>query len=170
MTDAGDPAPPADRSTPDDLRPSRENLAWALGRWIGKRTGAEDLVVIAVAGRTSLVPGAGGRDAGVVIWPPEARVDDPDSTGWWLDRELEQWAGERKFRGDLVVLLDAPLTGVTGPAGTLPAKAAGWLRRLCDGPELASRGYARPRAAAVWGWKAGSAPALPRVRGPPRLA
>lgn len=107
----------------EELKVTRDNLDWAVTRWLKARLRPDDVAVIYFAGQAIGLPpevgspeGAAGR---AYLLPIGARIDNLDRTGWSLDSALDELAarppgagaGSQRPDATVVCLLDTSLAG-----------------------------------------------------------
>jgi WD40 repeat protein/uncharacterized caspase-like protein len=120
------------------LRPTLENLDWAVVEWLGHRVRKDDIVVIYFAGQAiAKGPQPGTRAGRAYLLPIDARGGDVHATGWSLDDALDKAKGLAEKKARVVIWLDTSTLG-RGRAG-LPAEKGGasgqdWLRTLTRWP------------------------------------
>jgi WD40 repeat protein/uncharacterized caspase-like protein len=120
------------------LRPTRENLDWAVDSWLGHRVRKDDIVVIYFAGQAIAKGPLPGTPSGrAYLLPIDARGGDVHATGWSLDDALDKAKGLADKKARVVIWLDTSTLG-RGNAG-LPAEKGGpsgrdWLRALTRWP------------------------------------
>jgi len=122
------------------LRPTLENLNWAVQEWLGHRVGPDDIVVLYFAGQAiARGPRAGSTTGRVDLLPIDARRGDVSATGWSLEESLDRarWLAEKKPK--VVLWLDTSIQG-RGLSGLPPEKGAppgqDWLRALTRWPAV----------------------------------
>jgi WD40 repeat protein len=120
------------------LRPTLENLDWAVDSWLGQRVEKDDIVLIYFAGQAFAKGPKPGVPAGrVYLLPIDARGADVPSTGWSLDDALDRAKKLAERRARVVIWLDTSPLG-RGKSG-LPAEKGApsgedWLRALTRWP------------------------------------
>jgi serine/threonine protein kinase/WD40 repeat protein len=99
LTDSGSSDPGDPRAPAPNLRPVRTNLDWAFRRWLPARAEPGDLVVFYFAGRSRAVvkPQEARLDPRVdyYLLPSDAAAENPELTGWSLDRAVDACARRR---------------------------------------------------------------------------
>ena len=110
-----------------NLRPTRENLEWAVRQWLPHRARPGDLVLVAFAGQAigGKVSDPTSRDR---LLPIDARSDDLDATGWSLPDSLDTIAA--KGENPILCWLDTSLSGRGKPAAKLDGRRASATRFL----------------------------------------
>jgi hypothetical protein len=121
LNDLGDPFPTRGEARTNPLKPTRENLDWAFGEWLGKRVQPGDVVLFTFAGRAAATP------RGAVLLPGKARPDDLAGSGWLPDQAIEGLLRDHKCSAVFCVI-DAPLVAPAGSAAgaTLLGRLSRW--------------------------------------------
>ena len=122
-----------------DLRPTRENLNWAVREWLGKRVRPGDLTLIYFAGQAVALPGGGGDHGGPRVPPADRRPSAfLDATGWSLGDALDPLAGANA--GPILCLLDTSPRGrgrSVVPVGDDPTLGARMMKNIARWPGVA---------------------------------
>ncbi len=133
------------------LRPTRDNLDWALKQWLGHRLQPGDIGVVYFAGQTAVL------DDREVLLPIDAEADDLAHTGWTPEEAIDELAPRKQAA--LCLWLDAasPLRErADGRPATDQAPAVNLLHQLTRWPGVSAwMAHSRPTAAT-----AGSGPFL----------
>ena len=118
----GDPA-----GEPKLLKPTGENLRWAVEEWLPNHVKKGDVVILSFAGW-----GISAGDGETKLLPVDARVDDP-KTAWLPDRGIEHLLRDREC---LAVLswIDAPILRPDGRREEGTAADVRMLNRLSRWP------------------------------------
>ncbi len=138
MDDLGQPKHGAPADPNAHLRPTLENLDWAVVEWLGHRVKKDDIVVIYFAGQAiAKSPRSGSPTGRVYLLPIDARGGDVHATGWSLDDALDKAKGLAEKKARMVIWLDTSPSG-RGKAALPSEKGVpsgqDWLRALTRWP------------------------------------
>ena len=120
-----------------NLKPTRENLDFALKGWLGSRVQENDVVVFYFAGHAVALPpkpDAKGPAIRELLLPQDARKDDLERTGWSPDEGLDAVAAKNPRA--IISLLDTSLSGRGAAVGPPPGPRSTitFLSRLARWP------------------------------------
>ena len=160
MNDNGE----ARHGRPEDLlhslRPTRENLDWALKQWLGHRLQPGDIGIVYFAGQSAVL------DDREVLLPIDAEADDLAHTGWTPEEAVDELAPRKQASLCLWIDAASPLRELAdGRPSTDQEPAVNLLLQLTRWPGVSAwmahsrpdRRHRRSRAVPCSRWPADSA-------------
>jgi WD40 repeat protein len=124
------------------LRPTRENLDWALKQWLGHRLQPGDIGVVYFAGQSAVL------DDCEVLLPIDAEADDLAHSGWTPEEAVDELAPRKQASLCLWIDAASPLRELAdGRPSTDQAPAVTLLHQLTRWPGVSAwMAHSRPTA------------------------
>jgi hypothetical protein len=142
LTDFGGSDDPGTvRSPAPNIAPLKKNLDWAFRDWLKRRAQPDDVIVFYFAGPARSVASKGDSSSPEnYLLPTDALADNLTSSGWSLDRALDDYAKQAKYQivcWLATSLRTEPVIGGASLRSIDPvALSRDWLRRLVRWPRV----------------------------------